>query len=275
MTEEAPQGEVPAPDASVTEVTAESSPATEVQAETAADTGVSEPVKNEVQKRIDKLTWEKSERDREIAYWRNLALQRQEAERKPEPVKEEPKVPTLAQFEYDEAKYQAAVMEYTRSEAARAARSEIESDRQREQAEGRVKSFRTREAEYAAKTPDYREMVYGSGFMSIPLSTEVAALIAESPDGPAIAYHLAQNLDVASEIARLSPLAAAREIGRIESKLNQPKPAPVSKAPAPPPKIEESPEVVTKVKVDEPDSDKLSDAEWMRRRNLQQKRKGA
>ncbi|MFI5224583.1 MAG: hypothetical protein ACHQX3_10170, partial [Nitrospirales bacterium] len=179
--------------------------------------------------------------------------------------------PTLAQFDYDEAKYQAAVLDFTRAEAAKVAQDALKADRERTQHEGRIKSFRDKEAEFAAKTKDYQEKVYGPEFMSIPISSEVAALIAGSPVGPEIAYYLSENLPLASEIARMSPLEAAVEIGAIKAKLSQPKVIPqVSKAPAPAPKID-AVEPDVKKGIDDPT---LSDAEFakIRKRQIAQRR---
>jgi len=268
MENEAPQGDVPAPaDAPETEQV-ESAPTPEGQDKPTAETGDDVEVTRPLQKRFDKLTWEKGELSRraEAAERRAQEYERMLYERA-QPEKEASKgPPTLAQFEYDEAKYTAAVLEFTRTEAAKAAREEVQTARQREQQEGRVSKFRERESEYSAKTPDYREKVYGSEFMSIPLSTEVAALIAESPDGPGIAYFLADNLELSSEIARLPPMLAAREIGKIEARLAKPAAAPVvSKAPAPPPKVD-AVEPDVKKSIDDPT---LSNTEFARIRKRQ------
>lgn len=270
MNEETLQGESPAPDVPVTqEVTsAESSPATEVAETTAADSGTSEEaaVKSATQKRIDRLTWEKGERDREIAYWRSLAMQRPEPQAEPRQP-EATIAPTLEQYGHDEAKYQLAVTEYARSVARAEAQEAIRQERERGKAEDRTKTFKTREAEFIAKTEDYQEKVYDP---SLPITREMVELIAESPDGPALAYYLANNREVTAQIAVLPPMQAARELGKIEAKLTAtPPPAPVvSKAPAPPPKIEAVNPEVSK----EPSN--MTDKEFAswRRRQIAQRR---
>jgi hypothetical protein len=273
METEALAGDVPAPDV-VTP--AESSPAPETAETVTAETGKPDPdVISPVQKRFDKLTWEKGElaRRAEMAERRARELEERLYTRQ-EPEKVESKgPPTLAQFEYDEAKYAAAVLEYTRAEASKAAQEVLRTEREKEKAEGRAKSFRERETEFSAKTPDYREKVYSSEFMAVPILPEVAALIAESTDGPGIAYYLAENIPLAAEIARLPPMLAAREIGKIEAKLEQAKatPAPVvSKAPAPPPKVD-AVEPDVKKGIDDPT---ISDAEFaaIRKRQIAQRR---
>ena len=273
MTEEAPQGEVPAP-AVVPET--ESAPVTEDVAEkTTAETGEKEgDVISPVQKRFDKLTWEKGELTRrvEAAERRAQELERmfygQQRQEQPKPEPEAPKAPTLESVGYDEAKYTAAVLEYTRAEAARAAQEVIKTEREREQKENKAKSFKARELEFLAKTEDYQSKVYDP---TLPITPAMVELIAESDQGPQLAYYLANNRDVTAQIAALPPVMAARELGKIEAKLSQPPPVPVvSKAPAPPPKVD-AVEPDVKKGIDDPN---LSDKEFaaIRRRQIAQRR---
>jgi hypothetical protein len=94
----------------------------------------------------------------------------------------------------------------------------------------------------------------------------------EMDDGPQLAYYLVENPDKARLLAQLPKGAQQREIGRIQGLLeakratNQ-KPS-VSQAPPPPSKVDGAVET-QHVKVDTPDSDKLSDSEWARRRKIQ------
>lgn len=71
----------------------------------------------------------------------------------------------------------------------------------------------------------------------IPIDPSVAEAIQSSDLGGDIAYYLAKNPEEAIRINSLSPIAAAREIGRIESYVEYEKThkkvAPVSKAPSP------------------------------------------
>ena len=134
-----------------------------------------------------------------------------------------------------------------------------------------MQTWQQKEAEFAAKQADYRDVAYDP---SVPITSAMAEAIAESDVGPQVAYYLGKNRDEAARIAGLSPLAAAREIGRIEARLAaKPVAPPVTKAPPPPPKIEASDATVT-VRPDDPDSDRaMSDAEWLRKREKQLQRK--
>jgi hypothetical protein len=66
----------------------------------------------------------------------------------------------------------------------------------------------------------------------VTLSAAVGQCLLDSESGPEIGYYLAKNPAEAERINKLSPLAAAREIGKLETKFasSTPKPKPVSKA---------------------------------------------
>lgn len=254
MSEETLQAETPVP-----AVPAESAPA-------AVETSV--PKEETIPKgRFDEVygKWRSTERD--LEYWRELAVRNN----KPEPVETKaPELPTPEQHGFDDAKYQAALTDYNRQVARSEAIAAIRAEREQERQQARVQTFKQREAEFQAKTPDYRDKVYGN----IPISQAMAEIIAESPDGPAVAYELANNIELASQIYELSPVQAAREIGRIEARLAQAKVAPVApkpvltNAPPPPPTIEAVEPAVEKNWED------MSDTEFkkVRKRQIAQRR---
>ena len=225
--------------------------------------------KDRLQERFDKLTREKYDalRQADMERYQREALEQRfrDLEAKPQTVAPS-NAPTLEQYGYDEAKYQLAVADYVRAEARREALTAIQQlEGHKAQAE-RAKSWQQREAEFASKQADYREVAYDP---TVPISATMAECIAESDMGPQVAYYLAKNKDEAARIAGLSERAAAREIGRIEARISaKPISPPVSKAPPPPPKIEAADATVS-VKPDTPDGDNLSDAEWVKKRNAQ------
>lgn len=255
MTEEALQAETPVPAAP-----AESAPA-------AVETSVI-PESTIPKGRFDEVygKWKSTERD--LEYWRELAVR----QNKPEPVVEKaPELPTPEQHGFDDAKYQAALTDYNRHVARSEALSVIKAEREQERQQAKVQTFRQRETDFQSKTPDYRDKVYGN----VPISQTMAEIIAESPDGPAVAYELASNLELAGQIYDLSPLQAAREMGRIEARLAQAKVAPAPKpvltnAPPPPPTIE----AVEPAVVRDLGDPKISDSEFakIRKRQIAQRR---
>lgn len=68
---------------------------------------------------------------------------------------------------------------------------------------------------------------------AVPITDAMADLIRSSDVGADVAYHLGKNRAVAAEIARMTPLEAARAIGWIEASLQAPKPRIETNAPDP------------------------------------------
>jgi hypothetical protein len=241
---------------------------------TPADDASEEAKPKGVGKRIDELTrnWRQTERDRD--YWREMAMRGQTAEKPPEPAKpvEAPKIPSLADYEYDETKYQAALLTYTEAVAERKAEAVLKAERDRQAAEAAERTWKQRAEDFAKSKPDYAEKVTDP---SLPITAAMAREIQSSEIGPEIAYHLAENRDLAAEIAALSGPAAARAIGRVEGRLLAlkesaasavAKPA-VSKAPPPPPRIEAAAADLP-VKTTDASGDALSDDEWVKAERL-------
>jgi hypothetical protein len=119
MTDET-QGVSPLEDAPLSPPETEAADSSPAPVETPADDAPREQPRDEdgkflsekAQKRIDQLTWEKNE------YLRRLQqLEYQQQQKPPEPPKQPPRLPTLEEVAYDEAKYQAALLEYATKQA--------------------------------------------------------------------------------------------------------------------------------------------------------------
>lgn len=124
--------------------------------------------------------------------------------------------------EFDRANLRHAVKE------ARADELKVEREQTAKEAEAvRAEIWQAKVAEAKEALPDFEKFAY-----SAPISDEVAAIVADSEKGPEIAYFLGKNPDEAKRISRLSPIAAARELGRLEAELT-PKPKKISNAPPP------------------------------------------
>ncbi len=278
MTEET-QAEMPIEDAPALPVEATADPSPAVETETPpADAGQPRDEEGKflspkAQQRIDHLTWEKNQQAREAAYWRELAQQKP-----PEPVKEVTKLPTLEEVGYDEGKYQAALLQHATELARAEVRKELDADRQKQAEQKRVQTFAERQREFAKVNPDFEQKVLQDPTLQI--TEAMRDVIVDSPAGPELAYYLANNREAAQAIATLPPHMAALELGRIEGRLSAQKeaktaPPVVSKAPPPPPRVEDVELPLAGVKASESDSDKLSNEEWMRQRTKELKRKKA
>lgn len=193
------------------------------------------------QARFDKLTREKYDalRTADTERYQRERLQERLAalEAKTQPVA--PVVPTLEGVGYDESKYQSALIEFAKTQARAEMQEILEKDRNERNAAEKRQVFETRQNDFIKSKPDYAEKVLGN--TSLPITPDMAKVIMESDLGPQVAYYLADNEDKARAIAQLDPLSVAREIGRIEARLEAakvpPKP-PVSQAPPPAPKLD-------------------------------------
>jgi hypothetical protein len=219
-----------------------------------------------VQKRIDELTRRRYDAERRADAaeqraadrdeWRDRAMQQQH---KPAPVVEEPAAvsKTLADFGYDEVAYKAHVLAEARQVATNATKQTLTQEREAISAAEHDEIFADRETEFAKKVPDYFEIARKPPNQGGPsITNEMAAVIKASEVGPAIANYLGRNVPISRQIARLPPLMAAMEMGKIAAKLsNVPTPPQVSGAPPPAPKITPSNAQVDKDPKDWTDKD--------------------
>lgn len=168
-----------------------------------------------VHNRISELTREKHDAKREAEYWKEQAMKGGKPQQDPEPTKAEAPTgePTLEQFDFDTGKYMKALYKWEREQE----RVEESKQKQIEEAQKRHQTFKEKEQAFAAAHPDYEDVAKAE---HVPINQAMAEAIIESDEAPAIAYYLGQNLEEAHAIAQMSPIAAARAIGRIESKLS-------------------------------------------------------
>jgi hypothetical protein len=136
--------------------------------------------------------------------------------------------------EYVEALTDWKLEQRDKERAEKEANSKLESEQKEIEAAHlkRVKEFRK-------KTPDYAEVITGAVEAGLSLSPAVDRLLLESDVGPEVLYEMAKDLDEFERINSLGPIAAAREIGKLEAKLAKSADAPkpeikkTTKAPKP------------------------------------------
>lgn len=252
-------------------------------ASAAAETGKPEP-RDRVQERFDKLTREKYEglSRAERAEYRAQELERRlseiEAKSAPtETVAPSNDFPTLESVGWDEVKFSAAIAQWNAKQVREAAKAELAAEREAQRKSETETSWQRKQAEFQKTKPEYAEKVLeGAQRGTWACSDEMLQVAQASDIGPEILLYLAENADKSREIYRLPPHLQAREIGRIEARLEASKapPAPVvSKAPPPVAKIEAA-DSATNVAPDSPESDsKWNAEEWAKRRNKQVERR--
>lgn len=167
-----------------------------------------------VQKRINKITAEKYEEKR-----RADELEKRLKAIESQPV-QEAKEPALEDFDYDDAKYQAALVQHQVQKALESQNKAEQERLAKERVNNMAQSFNAKVAEFTEKTADYAEVV--SNVPQLPDATLEAVMTLEN--GPQVAYYLGKHLDVADEIASSSPIQAAIRLGEIRTLLSSSKP---------------------------------------------------
>lgn len=242
-------------------VTGEESAASETDAAPVQENAVTEgesatPQKPDAKARIRQLHAERERAREEAAYLRGQLEARKEPEKTPEPVASTG--PTPDQFERyeDFLDARAAFVAEQKFKALEAEREQRAKERETQTREEQVEqSFKERVQGFKAKTPDFDSVMQNP---ELRISKTMYEAIRETEVGAEIAYHLGKNPQEAARIAALSPIAAIREIGKLEAKFEK---APaqavktISNAPAPPSTVQGNAAV-------QRDPSKMTDAEW-------------
>ena len=206
------------------------------------------------QSRIDEVTRQARTAERERDYWKQRAEQNEAQTGDPEGPKLEK---TLEDFEYDVGAY----TQYVTEQTVQHFQQQNDEVRSRQEAEKVLEGHIAREAEFSAQVEDYQEVALNENLHVSPLMADV---IRRTDDGPAVLYHLGQNPQISAKIAALSPQMQLLELGKISNRLATTSEPPKSKTP-PPAKTLSGAKPPTKIRSNEPDSDKLSDEEWLKR----------
>lgn len=223
-----------------------------------------QPKKTGVQKRFDELTRKAHEAAREAAYWREQAIKSQA------PSQDATTKPARDAFASDADYFEALAdwkAEQKVSEFRKQQQAEALNKAEQTQTATRFELYQERVSTALDAMPDYHEVVGGS---DVPTEAHVLEAILDSEQGPQLAYHLAKHPDVAQRLNEMTPVQAAREIGRLEAQLAQPKtetPPPKRTTNAPPPinPVRGSNGQFTK------SPEQMSDAEWYAWRKSQRK----
>lgn len=91
--------------------------------------------------------------------------------------------------------------------------------------------FKERAAETAKRIPDLEQVLRSA--KETPKDPGVLRMLFTSEKGPELAYFLSKNQNIVRSLNAMTPLEAARELGRLESRLSSVSPKTVTKAPNP------------------------------------------
>jgi hypothetical protein len=204
--------------------------------------------KSRFQERIDDLTAARRDAERRAAAAEARALQLQQQLKPPGP--------NASLEEHDDYRVERAVVKARADELTHEARTA--------QQEAVQKTFDTFQAKAEAVADRMPGLV--DKFCALPeVSQAMASFVAESDRGAEVAFHLAQNPNEATRIARLSPLHQGIELARLEGKLSvAPQIRKVSTAPSPPPTVTGNPSPASR---DPHEMNQAEYNEWYRKRN--------
>lgn len=196
-----------------------------------------------VKRKIDKIVAKKHRAMKEAEEFardeyreRKAAVERAEAlQREIDALKSGKSQPGTASTEGDEPKmedfktvgeYAKALAKYEVAQAEKVRSADQAKQSQKQAIESVQQQFAERVAATAKEIPDYHEVVEAADW-EVP--HHMQAYLVDSENGARLGYHLAKHRDEFDRIAKLSPIRAFAELGKLEDKLTT-KAAPASAA---------------------------------------------
>lgn len=210
-------------EAVVEETSAENSETEEEEQETQEPEDKPKKKPGGFQKKIDKLTRRINEVQQKAEFWRNKAGGTQTAAPAPEITLGDPPSgkPDPAKFD-THAAYVEALTDWKVGQKLASVEKERQDRDAAAQRKASVEKWMERADNFRDSVDDFDEVLA----VRVTISPVMQEAIITSDVGPQIAYHLGKNPKEAARLANLSPVHAARELGRLEAKFLS------SKAPA-------------------------------------------
>jgi hypothetical protein len=174
-------------------------------------------------KRIGKLTKQREEAKQEAEYWKREALKRQEQQ----PQKEEPAKPQVQTSEGEPQEddfenhkdYLKAVVKWEYAQEKLMDEQKNREVQVRTEYQTKAQAFKAKVDAFSEANPDYDDAV--DSVKDVILSPGLEQSIFESELPGELMLELANNRSELERINSLTPLAAAREIGKIEARLQK------------------------------------------------------
>lgn len=135
-----------------------------------------------------------------------------------------------AAFERAQTAYE--IKQAIREEKARDEETRVNERRSAERQE-KLEAFDESEDQLRERVPDYDKVMKQAKNDGLKFAPHIGELILDSSKSAHLAYYLAGKPEKTSELNAMSPVQAAREIGRIEARLSLPTPDKSTKAPPP------------------------------------------
>lgn len=196
------------------------------QTEVVTEQAEEKPPKTFTQEELDaqiakRLSRERKKFDREAQELRQLALQRsQETQAPPKQAQGMPKIEDFQDFESYLNARDAFLTQKLKGETIAEYEQRQQAERAERERQKTLDTYQKRVAQAVKELPDFDDVVYRP---DVTISDVMAHTIMESDAGPKVAYYLGTHPDEAERIADLSPVAAIKELTRIEDKLSKTK----------------------------------------------------
>src|SRR6185312_15316626 len=175
--------------------------------------------KSGFERRIGKLNAQKAELEREKDYWKQEALKN--ATSKPETKVETKPVTPDKEPQPDDfdthAAYVKAVAKWEAKQAIQESRKEDEQKSKLTEQKSQFDSHQSRLSSFKESHDDFDEVM--ENLVTVPRNAMLEQIIVSSKDGPELLYELAKNPDEAMRIAKLPPVQAALEMGKLSYKI--------------------------------------------------------
>jgi len=229
--------------------------------------------KAKIKSEIDALTREKYQARREAEEsQRELNDMRQwMAQQQANQVPQAGDLPKLADFDYDEARYQQAIQQWHANSVQQARQQQEYSQHQQEQYASQVQEAQMLQAKVAEGTKKYADFAVKVNDPSLPplrnINPAAFQAVIDSPQAVDVAYYLANNVADVYAFADMNPVQAIKRVAQLEAKLANTPGASGRLPPKPPTTVKGSADAAPK------DPQKMSTDEWMKWRNRQTAKK--
>jgi hypothetical protein len=172
--------------------------------------------KNRTREYIGKIQADNAELRRRLADLESRSQPRTQPHASPNPQQQTgDRRPTLEDHGYDFNAWQQADTEWVNQQAERRAAQLYDQRATQAREQETWQSYESKAAEFAGEHEDFFEVV---GSMPV-LPMELQAAIAAHPQGPAIAYHLGNNLSDLLQVAAVPPQLASYAVTQIAARL--------------------------------------------------------
>lgn len=174
--------------------------------------------------RFNEVYYQKKQAEKELQ-----ALREEQAKQAPPPQANDPTKPKLEQFDYDEEKFNDALLDWKLEQRDQQARIQ----QQQQEQQQKYGDFRKKQERYIDKNPNYQQLAMQADAAGVQFNDNLADMILNSEAGVQIHHHLLANPDKLERLNVQSPLQAMREVVRLEQSFTKAKPKPVSRTPDP------------------------------------------